>query len=246
MVTFYVRIFLTYVPLLGVKGFLGLFFVVRWCPTGSRVWQRSEVRSGGCAAALGGGAVSGLGSGRWPGWRSCLTESENSGPCLPCFHSCAPPTRFLESNWFVWVTQMNHIPMHIDRDQNRDWVSTQVGGGLLEDIDVTQLRRGAGGAEMPGRGLWGNSHHGSSQQHCLTNWKLLLLPCGEGGDQGQPHSPSSQAALPTGAWPGLCVWCSEPRSPPPLSLQLQATCNVHKSAFNDWFSGHLNFQIEHQ
>ncbi|XP_045711290.1 acyl-CoA (8-3)-desaturase isoform X4 [Phyllostomus hastatus] len=87
MITFYVRIFLTYVPLLGVKGFLGLFFMVR----------------------------------------------------------------FLESNWFVWVTQMNHIPMHIDRDQNRDWVSTQ----------------------------------------------------------------------------------------------LQATCNVHKSAFNDWFSGHLNFQIEH-
>lgn len=60
-------------------------------------------------------------------------------------------TRFLESNWFVWVTQMNHIPMHIDHDQNKDWFSTQ----------------------------------------------------------------------------------------------LQATCNVHKSAFNDWFSGHLNFQIEH-
>uniref|UniRef100_G3UG72 Acyl-CoA (8-3)-desaturase n=1 Tax=Loxodonta africana TaxID=9785 RepID=G3UG72_LOXAF len=30
-----------------------------------------------------------------------------------------------------------------------------------------------------------------------------------------------------------------------LSFQLQATCNVHKSFFNDWFSGHLNFQIEH-
>uniref|UniRef100_A0A8D0F713 Cytochrome b5 heme-binding domain-containing protein n=1 Tax=Strix occidentalis caurina TaxID=311401 RepID=A0A8D0F713_STROC len=27
--------------------------------------------------------------------------------------------------------------------------------------------------------------------------------------------------------------------------QLQATCNVHQSLFNDWFSGHLNFQIEH-
>ncbi|XP_045430026.1 acyl-CoA (8-3)-desaturase isoform X1 [Pipistrellus kuhlii] len=87
MITFYVRIALTYTPLLGVKGLLGLFFMVR----------------------------------------------------------------FLESNWFVWVTQMNHIPMHIDYDQNKDWVSTQ----------------------------------------------------------------------------------------------LQATCNVHESAFNDWFSGHLNFQIEH-
>lgn len=59
--------------------------------------------------------------------------------------------RFIESNWFVWVTQMNHIPMNIDYDQNKDWVSTQ----------------------------------------------------------------------------------------------LQATCNVHQSLFNDWFSGHLNFQIEH-
>ncbi|XP_033061027.1 acyl-CoA (8-3)-desaturase isoform X2 [Trachypithecus francoisi] len=87
MITFYIRLFLTYVPLLGLKAFLGLFFIVR----------------------------------------------------------------FLESNWFVWVSQMNHIPMHIDHDRNMDWVSTQ----------------------------------------------------------------------------------------------LQATCNVHKSAFNDWFSGHLNFQIEH-
>lgn len=87
MLSFYARIFFTYMPLLGLKGFLGLFFIVR----------------------------------------------------------------FLESNWFVWVTQMNHIPMHIDHDRNVDWVSTQ----------------------------------------------------------------------------------------------LQATCNVHQSAFNNWFSGHLNFQIEH-
>ncbi|CAF0769788.1 unnamed protein product [Brachionus calyciflorus] len=27
--------------------------------------------------------------------------------------------------------------------------------------------------------------------------------------------------------------------------QLLATCNVEQSTFNDWFSGHLNFQIEH-
>ncbi|OXB59710.1 hypothetical protein ASZ78_012631 [Callipepla squamata] len=64
-----------------------------------------------------------------------------------CFSVC----RFIESNWFVWVTQMNHIPMHIDYDKNVDWFSTQ----------------------------------------------------------------------------------------------LQATCNVRQSLFNDWFSGHLNFQIEH-
>ncbi|KAK6472898.1 acyl-CoA (8-3)-desaturase [Huso huso] len=59
--------------------------------------------------------------------------------------------RFIESNWFVWVTQMNHIPMDIDRDRNKDW----------------------------------------------------------------------------------------------LTMQLEATCNVEQSLFNDWFTGHLNFQIEH-
>ncbi|NXN13217.1 FADS2 desaturase, partial [Indicator maculatus] len=58
---------------------------------------------------------------------------------------------FLESHWFVWVTQMNHIPMEIDSEKHRDW----------------------------------------------------------------------------------------------LSSQMAATCNVEQSFFNDWFTGHLNFQIEH-
>ncbi|XP_053128179.1 acyl-CoA (8-3)-desaturase-like isoform X2 [Hemicordylus capensis] len=60
-------------------------------------------------------------------------------------------SRFLESAWFVWVSQMNHIPMKIDYDKNMDWLSTQ----------------------------------------------------------------------------------------------MYATCNVDQSPFNDWFTGHLNFQIEH-
>ncbi|NWW27863.1 FADS2 desaturase, partial [Falcunculus frontatus] len=59
--------------------------------------------------------------------------------------------RFLESHWFVWVTQMNHIPMEIDSEKHRDWLSSQVA----------------------------------------------------------------------------------------------ATCNIEQSFFNDWFTGHLNFQIEH-
>ncbi|GFO18483.1 fatty acid desaturase 2-like [Plakobranchus ocellatus] len=59
--------------------------------------------------------------------------------------------RCLESHWFTWVAQSNHIPMEIDQDQGLPW----------------------------------------------------------------------------------------------LKLQLQATCNVEKSVFNDWFTGHLNFQIEH-
>ncbi len=29
-------------------------------------------------------------------------------------------------------------------------------------------------------------------------------------------------------------------------FKLKATCNIKKSFFNDWFTGHLNFQIEHQ
>ncbi|XP_022103051.1 fatty acid desaturase 2-like [Acanthaster planci] len=59
--------------------------------------------------------------------------------------------KFLESNWFVWTSQMNHIPMEIDHDQRKEW----------------------------------------------------------------------------------------------LPAQLHATCDVESSFFNDWFTGHLNFQIEH-
>nr|ATY93170.1 fatty acid desaturases 6 [Strongylocentrotus intermedius] len=59
--------------------------------------------------------------------------------------------RVLESIWFTWVSQSNHIPMEIDVDSARPW----------------------------------------------------------------------------------------------LELQLRATCNLEQSFFNDWFTGHLNFQIEH-
>uniref|UniRef100_A0A8C5Y144 Fatty acid desaturase 3 n=1 Tax=Microcebus murinus TaxID=30608 RepID=A0A8C5Y144_MICMU len=59
--------------------------------------------------------------------------------------------RVLESHWFVWITQMNHIPKEIGHEKHRDWASSQ----------------------------------------------------------------------------------------------LAATCNVEPSFFIDWFSGHLNFQIEH-
>ncbi|XP_010606632.1 fatty acid desaturase 2-like protein FADS2P1 isoform X2 [Fukomys damarensis] len=59
--------------------------------------------------------------------------------------------KFLESPWIAYVTQMSHIPMRMSKEENRDWLSTQV----------------------------------------------------------------------------------------------LATCNVEQSFFNDWFTGHLNFQIEH-
>ncbi|KAJ6654123.1 hypothetical protein lerEdw1_007391 [Lerista edwardsae] len=35
------------------------------------------------------------------------------------------PLRMAESSWFVWVSQMNHIPMTVDYDKQLDWVSTQ-------------------------------------------------------------------------------------------------------------------------
>lgn len=44
--------------------------------------------------------------------------------------------RFIESNWFVWVTQMNHIPMHIDYDKNVDWFSTQVRPSFCVTLEV--------------------------------------------------------------------------------------------------------------
>uniref|UniRef100_A0A8C6YNU9 Fatty acid desaturase 1-like n=1 Tax=Nothoprocta perdicaria TaxID=30464 RepID=A0A8C6YNU9_NOTPE len=31
---------------------------------------------------------------------------------------------YLESTWFIWVSQMNHIPMDIDYDKNEDWKTT--------------------------------------------------------------------------------------------------------------------------
>ena len=60
--------------------------------------------------------------------------------------------RFLESHWFVWTTQMSHLPLPIEYDNQLSWFRSQ----------------------------------------------------------------------------------------------LRTTCNVEQSTFNDWFSGHLNFQIEHQ
>jgi len=59
--------------------------------------------------------------------------------------------RIIESHWFVWVSQSNHIPMNIDDDKEQPW----------------------------------------------------------------------------------------------LSLQMNATCDIEKGWFNDWFTGHLNHQIEH-
>ncbi len=60
--------------------------------------------------------------------------------------------RFVESQWYVWVTQINHLSMDIDPEKHLDWAT----------------------------------------------------------------------------------------------MQLRGTCNVTPSPFMDWFTGHLDYQIEHQ
>jgi len=34
--------------------------------------------------------------------------------------------RMIESHWFVWVTQMSHLPMEIMKDEQREWPALQV------------------------------------------------------------------------------------------------------------------------
>uniref|UniRef100_A0A8C7QZP1 Cytochrome b5 heme-binding domain-containing protein n=2 Tax=Oncorhynchus mykiss TaxID=8022 RepID=A0A8C7QZP1_ONCMY len=80
-------------------------------------------------------------------YRITSTSIEHTKPKDRPLYVCM----FLESHWFVWVTQMSHLPMEMDHERHQDW----------------------------------------------------------------------------------------------LTMQLSATCNIEQSTFNDWFSGHLNFQIEH-
>lgn len=97
----------------------------------------------------------------------------NSGLGLYCFRPCAVSTRFLESNWFVWVTQMNHIPMHIDHDRNMDWVSTQVRDSHLEDLGITPLRKGVVARQRCRARGGGSNGYKSPWQHCLISLKPL-------------------------------------------------------------------------
>jgi fatty acid desaturase len=34
--------------------------------------------------------------------------------------------RVLESHWFMWIMQMNHIPKEIDYEKHRDWANSQL------------------------------------------------------------------------------------------------------------------------
>ena len=36
--------------------------------------------------------------------------------------------RFVESQWYVWVSQINHIPMDVEAEKHLDWVTLQLRG----------------------------------------------------------------------------------------------------------------------
>ena len=42
--------------------------------------------------------------------------------------------RIIESHWFVWVTQSNHIPMNIEDDAEEPWFPLQV--RLIEKCQI--------------------------------------------------------------------------------------------------------------
>ena len=51
------------------------------------------------------------------------------------------PPRVLESHWFVWITQMNHIPKAIGHDKPRAWA-----GSLVRGRGAGPIPGGGGGA----------------------------------------------------------------------------------------------------
>ncbi|PIO39818.1 hypothetical protein AB205_0126200, partial [Aquarana catesbeiana] len=131
--------------------------------------------------------------------------------------------RFIESHWFVWVTQMNHIPMEIDHEKYRDWLGSQVGGQhhgrSLTDDDSSR--------DTPSLFATAVLYHYLHDHHMSHMLDLCSKPA---------WTFSFVLELPV-IKTGDC--CS-------LTLyRLAATCNIEQSFFNDWFSGHLNFQIEH-
>ena len=44
--------------------------------------------------------------------------------------------RILESHWFVWVSQSNHIPMNIDDDDAKPWFHLQVRSYVIEHASI--------------------------------------------------------------------------------------------------------------
>lgn len=89
--------------------------------------------------------------------------------CCFCMH------RFIESNWFVWITQMNHIPMHIDYDKNVDWFSTQVRAPLQRAVSLNEGR-----CITPKRA--DHSSDGNREENISSLSSLCEVTCAKKGD----------------------------------------------------------------
>ena len=59
------------------------------------------------------------------GIAQCHYEVHTHNAAMKYTHN-AGTYRFLESHWFVWATQISHLPKDVDFDKRRDWVSLQV------------------------------------------------------------------------------------------------------------------------
>jgi len=44
--------------------------------------------------------------------------------------------RCLDSEWFAWVSQCNHIPMDIEEDKQRPWLALQVRNTAVSFTEV--------------------------------------------------------------------------------------------------------------
>uniref|UniRef100_A0A8D2B3N5 Fatty acid desaturase 3 n=1 Tax=Sciurus vulgaris TaxID=55149 RepID=A0A8D2B3N5_SCIVU len=120
--------------------------------------------------------------------------------------------RVLESHWFVWITQMNHIPKEIGHEKHRDWASSQVGRGTAG---------GAGCSGGPARSQWARrdgtdarvripSPRPSPPPTCPGSWRLPATsspPSSMTGSAGTSTSRSSTTSSPlcqgttTAGWP---------------------------------------------
>uniref|UniRef100_A0A4W2C7R9 Acyl-CoA 6-desaturase n=1 Tax=Bos indicus x Bos taurus TaxID=30522 RepID=A0A4W2C7R9_BOBOX len=126
--------------------------------------------------------------------------------------------RFLESHWFVWVTQMNHIVMEIDREPYRDWFSSQVRAasagcrGAPRSPGPCPQERGCpiGPAlSCPSLGLPVSFHWEGQGRAGESGWELLEGPV---GNRGRAVRPREGWALQKGEG-SLCASASS-HSPP--------------------------------
>ncbi|KAL0627232.1 Acyl-CoA 6-desaturase [Plecturocebus cupreus] len=138
--------------------------------------------------------------------------------------------RFLESHWFVWVTQMNHIVMEIDQEPYRDWFSSQLSATCnVEQSFFNDWFSGHLNFQIEHQGLHMPSTHMAPQwAHRGSHTSSLVLAVdrvSEGPSQPLPGRWEEARAAPTSGVLTLC--------PPHVFLSLFPTMprhNLHKVA----------------